>query len=293
MQFHKIYTLLFTLCLSSFWGIAQKENSVFWQVVSPNKKDTSYLFGTIHMLPAEKFYLPDTIKNCLIRSSVSYFELDLKVPQEEVMAALKLPEGKSLFDFVNQAQKDSLLAFAESYMGIDSVMFSYAISPYKPFIFTQLPMAAYALKAIGYDDVLQKTARENKVEVKALETHLQQISFFDQMPEHLQTEMIMEVIRQTKNMEEELIKLQDNYLTQNTDFFLKEFEDKSEMNEYMYEHILKQRNDAWVKILKKELKGKQAFIAVGAAHLVGTDGLVNQLRNEKFTLTPIQMNLKP
>lgn len=292
MNMRILFLLVFFL-LTQQVSVAQGENSVFWQMVSPNKKDTSYLFGTIHLLPKEKFSLPKEVEQTLKKCSVSYFELDLKAPQSEVLAASRLPEGQSLYDYVNQEQKDSLFAYAQAHMGIDSVMFSLAVAPFKPFIFTQMPMMKYLQNSVGFDDVLQKMAAENKLEIKALETHQEQIAFFDNMPNRLKTQSIMDVVHQKTNPEEELTKLQDNYLAQNTSSFLDDVKDDSEMSRYMYDNLIKKRNEAWVKRLKKELKGKKAFVAVGAAHLVGPDGLIALLEAEGFTIAPIKISLKP
>lgn len=289
---NKIFLPLLLLLNLSFTCFSQKENSIFWQVVSPNKKDTSYLFGTIHMLPKDQFVLPDTVKECLIRSKAAYFELDLNTPQAEIMAASKLPEGQSLFDFVTAEQKDSLFAYGEAQMGVDSVMFSFAISPFKPFIFTQLPLYDFMLNSIGYDDILQQISRENQIEIKALETHLEQIAIFDNMPKNLVNQMIMDVVRQTTNPEEQLKETQEMYLNQDLPSFLKEFETETEMNAYMLTHLIQERNVNWVNRLKKEMKNKKCFVAVGAGHLAGDKGLIQLLRNEKYILTPIQIDLK-
>lgn len=51
--------------------------------------------------------------------------------------------------------------------------------------------------------------------------------------------------------------------------------------------LLKNRNVNWVKQLKTILKEKNIFMAVGAAHLFGKDGLIVLLRKEGYTVRAI------
>jgi uncharacterized protein YbaP (TraB family) len=52
--------------------------------------------------------------------------------------------------------------------------------------------------------------------------------------------------------------------------------------------LLYHRNQNWVKKLKSLLPDKSLVIAVGAGHLPGEKGLINLLRKEGFTLTPVE-----
>jgi uncharacterized protein YbaP (TraB family) len=52
--------------------------------------------------------------------------------------------------------------------------------------------------------------------------------------------------------------------------------------------FLTNRNKAWIPTIQSESKTKKCFIAVGAAHLFETNGVIQLLINDGFTLTPIQ-----
>ena len=52
--------------------------------------------------------------------------------------------------------------------------------------------------------------------------------------------------------------------------------------------LLKNRNLNWIGQLKNILKEKNVFIGVGAAHLLGKDGLITLLRKEGYTLKPVE-----
>jgi uncharacterized protein YbaP (TraB family) len=55
------------------------------------------------------------------------------------------------------------------------------------------------------------------------------------------------------------------------------------------ESLLDERNNQWIEQLPKLMKEQSLFVAVGALHLTGESGLVNQLRKKGYTLTPIKL----
>ena len=53
-----------------------------------------------------------------------------------------------------------------------------------------------------------------------------------------------------------------------------------------YEVLIVQRNANWISQIAEIMDGEgTVFIAVGAAHLPGEDGVIHLLRNEGFTVT--------
>ena len=55
--------------------------------------------------------------------------------------------------------------------------------------------------------------------------------------------------------------------------------------------LLDNRNKNWVKQLETILPKKSLFIAVGAGHLSGDNGLINLLRKKGYTVQPLHQLL--
>jgi uncharacterized protein YbaP (TraB family) len=53
--------------------------------------------------------------------------------------------------------------------------------------------------------------------------------------------------------------------------------------------LLDNRNNNWMQQLPKLMKEQTLFVAVGALHLVGETGLVQQLRRKGYTVTSINI----
>ncbi|MDP6909440.1 MAG: TraB/GumN family protein, partial [Flavobacteriales bacterium] len=59
---------------SIFGTIAQEANSLLWKISGKEISKPSYLFGTIHMLPQDKFFFSDKMQEALNNSEVLALE---------------------------------------------------------------------------------------------------------------------------------------------------------------------------------------------------------------------------
>jgi uncharacterized protein YbaP (TraB family) len=55
------------------------------------------------------------------------------------------------------------------------------------------------------------------------------------------------------------------------------------------EALLDKRNQNWIPLIEKNITSKPTFIAFGAGHLGGKNGVVALLRAKGYTLTPIRL----
>ena len=73
---------------------------------------------------------------------------------------------------------------------------------------------------------------------------------------------------------------------------LKEIENSLNNTEFDMEEnqdlLLNNRNKNWVQQLKDIMEKESAFIAVGAGHLVGKQGLIELLKKEGYIVTPLK-----
>lgn len=57
--------------------------------------------------------------------------------------------------------------------------------------------------------------------------------------------------------------------------------------DYQNEHLLRERNEAWVPVIKENIAKRPCMIAVGCRHLLSADGLIAMLRREGYTVEPV------
>ena len=60
-----------------------------------------------------------------------------------------------------------------------------------------------------------------------------------------------------------------------------------EMNDYQNEHLLRERNEAWIPVIKENIAKRPCLIAVGCRHLLNDDGLIAMLRREGYKVEPV------
>ncbi len=98
-------------------------------------------------------------------------------------------------------------------------------------------------------------------------------------------------------------KLHEAYLENDTckfNQFLGEFEEEltkwseevygngmKDKKDFQSEHLLRERNELWVPVIKENIAKCPCLIAVGCRHLLSNDGLIAMLRREGYTVEPV------
>ena len=88
------------------------ESSLLWKISGPNVKGDSYLFGTMHLIERDYFIFPKKLQKQVKKSDVLVMELPGLPNQLEAAGYVMLKEG-SFFDYFNEEQTDSILAWAQ------------------------------------------------------------------------------------------------------------------------------------------------------------------------------------
>ena len=75
------------------------EKALLWRITHANKRDTSYLYGTIHSRDARAFRLQDSTLFCFDRCNLIAGELEMDQTRKltpELTDAMFLPKGSTL-----------------------------------------------------------------------------------------------------------------------------------------------------------------------------------------------------
>jgi hypothetical protein len=140
----------------------------------------------------------------------------------------------------------------------------------------------------GVEEELMKIAKEDKKEIKGLETIQFQASVFDSIPYEWHAKELLKNIDSFSVYKNEFETMLKFYKNQQLDS-IKSLMGKSESGEKKYDDLLlNNRNKNWVKKLKEITKNESVFVAVGTGHLVGEKGLINLLRKEGYKVEPLQ-----
>jgi uncharacterized protein YbaP (TraB family) len=135
-----------------------------------------------------------------------------------------------------------------------------------------------------------KKARKAQKTILELESFEEQMKVIDQTSIEEQLEILMSLINEPdlkEKLQTESERLITAYLTQD-DRKLFQLILETDENEAFMEQFLIERNHNMHKKILNFMSAGSTFVVVGAGHLAGMDGLVQLLKNDGYTLTPIR-----
>ncbi len=267
-------------------GYAQDSASLLWEISGNNLKRPSYLFGTIHLFCTGDFTAGDSLKSRLLASEKLVLELDMTDPEliPALMQSMMMKDGTTLRALLSGHEYGKIERFFADSVGFNITAFSNS----KPFLLTSL-LFSHILQCSpqSMEEQLTSLAGENGIAVAGLETAQEQAALFDLIPYRTQAEMVLRTIDSMHVAREEFSGLLDLYRSQDIQKIY-EYVSKSQFDFNGFENILlTDRNRRWVSQIEKFLPETSSFIAVGAAHLGGEEGLVELLRNKGYKLSPV------
>ena len=139
--------------------------------------------------------------------------------------------------------------------------------------------AGYTVEA-GADRGVGASGAAQGKRMRAFETMEQQIGLFADLPEAVQLQMLSEAMDQGADGTDRVDQMAAAWQSGDLETLDSAFNDAMRRDyPELFEALIVRRNAAWVATLLQELEGAGSdFVAVGAAHLVGPEGLVAQLR---------------
>lgn len=266
-----------------------EEKALLWEISGPDVSKGSYLYGTMHLIEKEYFFFPKKLEKIVSKTDVLTMEIAGMPDQMEAMNLVLLKEG-SFFDYFNEEQTDSILTWVKEKMNLDEVTFRMGFSKMKPFAVVQMATQMQFMgKTESYEMTFEEIAKEKEIEIKGLETVEEQMAFFDNMSDEQQTSMVMESIASEDSTMITMKNMQRLYTTQQVDsLYLSIVEYGGTISEENNE-FLDKRNKNWIPQIEEMIKAKKTFIAVGAGHLGGPNGVIRLLERKGYTLTPVKL----
>lgn len=273
-------------------------SQLLWKVTDNNSGKTSYVFGTHHFAPLS---LLDSIKGldaAMQSADKVYGELDMQAAMDPSammgMQQMIMAPADSTIDKVLTAKQLADLNMAWAKYGTDEVPME-ALYMLKPAgLSTQLAalMSAKVLPDMnvgqGIDNELQVRARKAGKLVAGLETMEFQTNMLLGDPISKQAEDLMETIEDIDAEAGKLVRLTNAYLAQNYKDIETICAESVLKNPESAEKMIISRNNNWMKQLEPEMKNTNLLVVVGAGHLVGDKGILNQLKQAGYTVTPVK-----
>jgi len=256
------------------------ENSLLWEVSGNGLPKLSYLYGTIHMICGNDYFLSEKTKKAFNASESLFLEIDLSDPNELAFMQKAAMGTEPLSKKLTSKQLTDLDIILRENTGmtiqqVDSFSMLTVLSLISMKSFGCENLKFYEMEFIGL-------AKESKKSIGGLETIEAQIQFLNKA--YSDDEMIA-MLKETNGEETE--KMVRNYVKENLPELYKEITTPKLMNENSKKWLLEARNTNWAVKMPNIMKSQSTFFAVGAAHLLGDDGLINLLRKAGYSVKPV------
>ncbi|HVF30423.1 MAG TPA: TraB/GumN family protein [Pyrinomonadaceae bacterium] len=266
-------------------------SSLLYEVTGKGLAKPSYVFGTMHAACETDVVPLETIGKYLNQTDQLVMELDLDDPAElgSMASSVMIPAGKTLKDYLTPEEFAKVDAMVMSLMGVSAE----AVKSIKPIMLSVVLLTSQ--KAIGcappvtYDLSLAKLAAAAKKPVIGLETAAEQVALIDSKPVAKQAKELYEMSRDTAKSLKDMKDLIEAYRSRSSDRLFELSVVQSKSDREFFKRLLDDRNIAWIPKLESSMKSKSTFVAVGAAHLGGKDGVLALLRSKGYTVTPIKL----
>ncbi len=287
------YILICLLSLSLSAGAQSKKsgNTLLWEISGKGLKKPSYVFGTYHF--ADKGFI-DTMKvlneklsgadavvgELIMDKQVAMKLLPFMTMKDNTIAKLLTPEEYTL-----------VADYFKKFPGYDLKMFN----TMKPVVIQTIILQLTAPKTFtatnpAIDEYIQSYGKSNNKKVFGLETAEDQAKVLFGTSIDRQKEMLLKYIRESEKNEKEGKDLYQYYITQDLEKLEKLFSDTSYYTAKEMDAMLKDRNSKWLAQLPDMMKDQSLFIAVGAGHLLGKDGLIKGLQAKGYKVKPVATN---
>lgn len=282
--------LLFLALLSTGLSAQPAPRHFLWKVEAPSGA-TAYLLGSLHVLTAASYPLAPEIDKAFAGSKTLVEEVDLDEMNDPMamMAALSkamLPAGRTLDQMVAPATFAEVKRRAEA-----AGMPMMAIQRMKPWLAAITLMAPTLQNAgfkaeLGVDRHFFDRAKQAGLKRQGLETVAYQLERFDQLSPKLQEEMLKATMEdldtQVSGVQDMVRAWASGDLAAMEKLSLTAFREFPEI----YQRLVVERNNNWVPHVETCLKDNAGcFVVVGAAHLVGPDGLPALLAKKGLKVT--------
>ena len=288
---------------------AEAATPLFYKVTGPNG-ETMWLLGTIHVGDERTAHLPQQIIDAFAASDALAVEFDtesytasLMADEEAIQAyiqAILYTDGTTLADHISDKtlyeNTIKLLKATGNYTNETLALLTKPVFQYQTLQNFFLANGKRLSGDYGVDAQLEKLAREHEKEILSVESGEFQMDLLANLSDALQELLLKETVEagqfvynySTLELYEMWCRGDESELTA----YLNEEDEETDLTEEEkalyaeYENALGgDRNVDMLAVAEGYLtSGKTVFYAVGLAHLLTNDGLVNTLRNAGYTV---------
>jgi len=252
-----------------------------------------YLGGSIHILRDQDYPLPFEFYEAYESSDILTTEMDMNSMNDpangvKMQQTLMYQDQRTLSSVLNKDVYHQLDSVCES-LGLNLK----AMDKFKPSMviisLTYQSLQKLGVTTDGVDVHFTTKAIQDKKKLLYLETFDEQLGFIKSMGKGDENEFVRYSIEDIENNEDDFLDLINEWKSGKQELLNEQLlEFKSDYPD-IYNTMLAKRNNNWMTHLEKYLETPEVeFVVAGAMHMVGPDGLLNQLEKKGYKVSQLQ-----
>lgn len=289
-------TRLLLSALAALFFALSSSAQLFYRIEGNGLSSPSYILGTHHLAPLSVMDGMPGWDDCLDRCGQLVGEIDMSEGQTSLAMKMQpymfAPADSTITRLIGPseiARVDSVFKSLSPVPGAGLAMFD-AMRPMALETMLTVTMMQRAIPGFNpnaqLDSFLQTCAMEGGKTIAGLETPERQAELlFCGTPLTKQADALIELLDDPDTALSQAVELTRLYMAHDLEGLMTMAE-SDEHDPAFFNMLLVRRNAAWLEQLPAVMT-KPSFIAVGALHLPGPDGLLQGLRNLGYTVTPI------
>lgn len=282
-----VFTLLFIITTGADLSATEPQRGIVWQVEKKGLKP-AYIMGTVHSDDGRVLRLPDKVKEIFQRTSSFTAELKLDLlAMQQASSMMFYADGKELKSIIGAQRYQTCVSLMTGH-GVPEMLLR-NMKPWAVAVTLSMPKSKTGMVL---DMVLYQQAAAQGKQLYGLETPGEQVAVFETFTIQQQITMLDDAIkhyRELPAMVEELVgyylqrdltgleRISEKYMARGDRMLAQSFKKKA----------LLDRNYRMVRRMQPRLLEGNSFIAVGALHLPGEEGILRLLEKQGYKVTPV------
>lgn len=269
------------------------DQGLLWKIETPGAAP-SFLFGTMHATDPAVLELPPPVADALgAAESVTLEMVATDEVSRRMAEAMVLKDGRTLEGIIGDERFEAALEAAAKYGLPEQLLQVYApwaamtVLSIVPEEFKRLSAGALPL-----DQALQAHAQRRGLAIHGLESVEEQIAIFSNVPEAEQIELLEMTLREHARIADWYYQIKDAYLAGNTGMIYQLMRLQATgadpgLIAAFEERLIDRRNRRMAARLTDRLDEGRTFVAIGALHLPGEDGVLALLERQGRKVTRV------
>ena len=266
---------------------------LLWKIEHPGVAP-SYVFGTMHVNDPRVRNLPAPVRSAFNRAERTVYEVVITADvRRQMTEARYLPEGRALDEILGPELFDEVATRAAN-AGIsrDRLRRTKPWAAAAALHFRQGEIMRSYMGELPLDQWMQTDAKSRGVPVLELETVEEHIAVFDDMAEADQITMLRSIIANNRQSNKDIEIMTRHYVARDVGAIYVQFQEEVEADETEFAHmfaerLIDDRNRNMVERMQGLLRQGGTFIAVGALHLPGDQGILRLLQRRGYSIVHV------